>query len=61
MSSVFANFAAGTVATLLRLNNADGIAFKPYAYADEDFLGPHYVACHSSRDDIVEHLRCPAL
>lgn len=39
----------------------EGVAFKPYAYADEDFVGPNYVACHASRADIVEHLRCAPL
>lgn len=39
----------------------EGVAFKPYAYEDEDFVGPNYIACDSRRSDIIEHLRCPPL
>lgn len=39
----------------------DGVAFKPYEIADEDFVGPNYVACLETRRDIVEALRCAPL
>jgi FkbM family methyltransferase len=37
----------------------EGVAFKPYDIDDEDFVGPNFVACLKSRNDIVEALRCP--
>ncbi|MDW8444479.1 MAG: FkbM family methyltransferase [Acetobacteraceae bacterium] len=39
----------------------EGVAFKPYAYGDEDFLGPNYVACHESWPEAMAALRCPPL
>lgn len=39
----------------------EGVAFKPFAIDDEDFIGPNYVACHRSRGDIIEALRCAPL
>lgn len=39
----------------------EGVAFKDYAYEDEDFLGPNYIACHRDRADWIEALRCPPL
>jgi hypothetical protein len=32
------------------------VDFRPYDLADEDFLGPNYVACRSLRADLVEAL-----
>lgn len=34
----------------------DRVAFKPYAFADEDFIGPNYVACLAERADLVAAL-----
>ena len=39
----------------------EGVAFKPYAIEDEDFVGPNYVACHTSRPELIEALRCDPL
>ena len=39
----------------------EGVGFKDYAIPDEDFSRPIYVACHSSRRDIIEAIRCPPL
>jgi FkbM family methyltransferase len=39
----------------------EGVAFKPYELADEDFVGPNYLACHQRRGDIIAALRCPPL
>jgi FkbM family methyltransferase len=39
----------------------EGVAFKPYAYEDEDFLGPNYIACHESRADIIAAIGCEPL
>jgi FkbM family methyltransferase len=39
----------------------EGVAFKPYELADEDFVGPNYFACHQRRADIIEALCCPPL
>ena len=32
----------------------DEVQFKPYAVADENFIGPNYVACRRERADIIE-------
>lgn len=37
----------------------EGVAFKDYDYADEDFLGPNYVACRASWAEAIEAIRCP--
>lgn len=39
----------------------EGVAFKPFEIDDEDFIGPNYVACHGSRGDLIEALRCAPL
>lgn len=39
----------------------EGVAFKPYEVADEDFVGPNLVAVRTARTDIIEALRCPPL
>lgn len=39
----------------------EGVAFKDYAYEDEDFLGPNYVACRRDCAEQIEALRCPPL
>jgi FkbM family methyltransferase len=31
----------------------DGVAFKQYDIADENFIGPNYVACRAERRDII--------
>ncbi len=36
----------------------DGVAFKPYALADEDFVGPNYIACLADRTDLIAALSC---
>ncbi len=36
----------------------DGVAFKPYALADEDFVGPNYIACLADRSDLIAALSC---
>jgi FkbM family methyltransferase len=38
----------------------EGVAFKPFEAADEDFVGPNYVACREARADLIAALRCPA-
>jgi len=37
----------------------EGVAFKTFHAQDEDFIGPNYVACHTSRQDLIAALRCP--
>jgi FkbM family methyltransferase len=37
----------------------EGIAFKSYDHADEDFIGPNYVACRELRVDLISALHCP--
>ncbi len=39
----------------------EGVAFKPYEIADEDFCGPNFIACRAERTDIIEALRCAPL
>jgi FkbM family methyltransferase len=39
----------------------EGVAFKTYDIADEDFVGPNYIACHSRRSDVIEAIRCAPL
>jgi FkbM family methyltransferase len=39
----------------------EGVAFKSYDLADEDFTGPNYIACRKERRDMIEALRCPVL
>lgn len=39
----------------------EGVAFKPYEIDDEDFVGPNYVACLATREDLIAALRCPPL
>jgi len=39
----------------------EGVAFKPFEPADEDFVGPNYIACHRRRRDIIDAIRCPPL
>jgi len=36
----------------------DGVEFKPYALADEDFVGPNYIACLAERTDLIAALSC---
>ena len=36
----------------------EGVAFKDFELADEDFVGPNYIACLKSRRDLIEGLRC---
>ncbi len=36
----------------------DGVAFKPYALAEEDFVGPNYIACLADRTDLIAALSC---
>lgn len=37
----------------------EGVAFKPYDVDDEDFTGPNYVACLTTRPDLIKGLGCP--
>jgi len=37
----------------------EGVAFKDYAFEDEDFVGPNYLAVHRSRAEAIDALRCP--
>jgi FkbM family methyltransferase len=37
----------------------EGVAFKPYAIDDEDFVGPNYIACRAARADLIAALECP--
>ena len=37
----------------------EGVMFKDYALADEDFLGPNYIACRAERTDLIAALRFP--
>ena len=39
----------------------EGVAYKAYEVADEDFVGPNYIACPAGRTDIIEATRCPPL
>ncbi len=34
-----------------------GVEFKDYDWADEDFLGPNYIAVHESEPDFIEEVR----
>ena len=36
----------------------DGVEFRDYQLADEDFLGPNYLACRSDRTDYLRALGC---
>lgn len=38
-----------------------GVAFKPYALEDEDFIGLNFVACRKDRADLIAAIRCAAL
>jgi hypothetical protein len=37
----------------------EGVAFTSYEPADEDFVGPNYLACHEWRADMIASLKCP--
>ncbi len=37
----------------------EGVMFKEYTLADEDFLGPNYIACRAERTDLIAALRFP--
>jgi FkbM family methyltransferase len=37
----------------------DGVAFKPYAIEDEDFVGGNYIACRSDRTDLIAAIGAP--
>ncbi len=37
----------------------EGVIFKDYDLADEDFLGPNYIACRAERADLIAALRFP--
>ena len=37
----------------------EGVMFKEYSLADEDFLGPNYIACRAERADLLAALRFP--
>lgn len=39
----------------------EGVAFKEYAIADEDFAGPNYIACRACRADLIAALRFPEM
>lgn len=39
----------------------EGVMFKDYDLADEDFLGPNYIACRAERADMIAALRFPAM
>lgn len=39
----------------------EGVMFKNYDLADEDFLGPNYIACRAERADMIAALRFPAM
>jgi FkbM family methyltransferase len=39
----------------------EGVDFRPYTPADEDFAGPNFIACRRERADLVEALRGPPL
>jgi FkbM family methyltransferase len=39
----------------------EGVAFKTFDMSDEDFIGPNFIACLNSRNDLIEGLRCDAL
>ena len=39
----------------------EGVAFKPFEWKDEDFVGPNYIAVREARTDLVEALRCELL
>ena len=39
----------------------EGVAFKEYTLADEDFLGPNYIACRAERADLIAALRFPGM
>jgi FkbM family methyltransferase len=36
----------------------EGVAFKDFDMADEDFTGPNFIACLKGRTDLIEGLRC---
>lgn len=38
----------------------EGVDFRPFDIADEDFTGPNYIACHESRRDILDALNWTA-
>jgi hypothetical protein len=37
----------------------NGVEFREYELADEDFMGPNYLACRAARDDYVQALGAP--
>lgn len=39
----------------------DGVGFKPFELADEDFIGLNFVACRADRTDLIAAIGCPAL
>lgn len=39
----------------------EGVMFKDYTLADEDFLGPNYIACRAARADLIAALGFPRL
>jgi len=39
----------------------EGVAFKDFDISDEDFTGPNFIACLSTRTDLIEGLRCEVI
>ena len=39
----------------------EGVAFKDFDMSDEDFTGPNFIACLSTRTDLIEGLKCEVL
>jgi hypothetical protein len=35
----------------------EGVQFRPYSLDDEDFLGPNFVACRKTRNDLIDALQ----
>jgi FkbM family methyltransferase len=39
----------------------DGVGFKSFELADEDFIGLNFIACRADRPDLIAAIGCPAL
>lgn len=39
----------------------EGVAFKAFDLADEDFVGPNFIACLAERRDLIDGLKCEIL